>query len=341
MVDCNTDFFKEVDNFKSLKDVEVVVIRNSSLDEIPDFTIAIPTYKRPILLKEAIDSSLNQIGNIVYDIIVVDNNPERGDETEILMSSFTSSKIGYYKNSQNVGMINNWNRLFLLAKGRWLIMLHDDDLLLPNYLDRLAQVIFQDIDAKLFIPEYALMKNGNYVVEDFPSLIENSKIIQRRLNLVDLIKGTISPPSGVTYDTTCVINCGGFNESYYPTSDYCFFVLFLKKHKISMILEKLFIYRIEANESLKSRTLNGFLSNDYYLSIFLMRKLFKIPSFIINLYQTCKIKKQLEIYRSINSKVSLPASIPVNTGCYLWKNIVFSILNLLIRLYSYISTRKL
>lgn len=74
MVDQNTEFFKIVDNFAKKAGIPSVPIIKATLDFIPKITIAIPTYKRPELLKEALDSAINQIGYTEYEIIVVDND---------------------------------------------------------------------------------------------------------------------------------------------------------------------------------------------------------------------------------------------------------------------------
>ena len=64
-----------------------IKIFSSNIPE-PVFTIAIPTFCRSSLLKEAVLSALNQVTNVPYDIIVVDNNPKRNDETEQLLNQF-------------------------------------------------------------------------------------------------------------------------------------------------------------------------------------------------------------------------------------------------------------
>ena len=56
------DIFKIVDNITPLRDIESIRVFKNKLDHTPFFTIAIPTYKRAGLLKEAIDSALNQEG---------------------------------------------------------------------------------------------------------------------------------------------------------------------------------------------------------------------------------------------------------------------------------------
>jgi len=141
MIDQHTDFFEYVDNFAKTAHIPSIPIFESNLDYIPDITIAIPTYKRADLLKEAIDSAINQIDYTNYDIIVVDNNPERGCETEKLMMTYSNNPmISYYKNADNLGMVGNWNRLFTLAKGKYVVMLHDDDLLLPTFLSECVKL---------------------------------------------------------------------------------------------------------------------------------------------------------------------------------------------------------
>ena len=141
MVDKNTNFFEIVDNFAKIENIESICVFESNLDFIPKVTIAIPTFNRTDLLKEAIDSALNQINYSNYDVVVVDNNPQRGCETEKLMISYEDSRLSYYKNRENIQMTGNWNRLFTLAKGEYVVMLHDDDLLFPDFLKECISLI--------------------------------------------------------------------------------------------------------------------------------------------------------------------------------------------------------
>ena len=84
MIEQKTDLFEYVDNFAKTAHITSIPIFEAQLDYTPEITIAIPTYKRTELLKEAIDSAINQTDYANYDILVVDNNPERGCETENL-----------------------------------------------------------------------------------------------------------------------------------------------------------------------------------------------------------------------------------------------------------------
>ena len=45
-----------------------------------------------------------------------------------------TGKLRYYKNVQNIGLFGNWNRCFQLACGKWVVLLHDDDLIFDDFL---------------------------------------------------------------------------------------------------------------------------------------------------------------------------------------------------------------
>jgi glycosyltransferase involved in cell wall biosynthesis len=100
-------------------------------------SICIPTYRRPDLLQQAVESCLAQTYQD-FEIIISDDSKD--DLTEQKIQSFTTQKtIRYYRNRPSLGQANNVNRLFDLAQGDRLILLHDDDLLLPDALERLSK----------------------------------------------------------------------------------------------------------------------------------------------------------------------------------------------------------
>lgn len=98
------------------------------------------------MLEEALLSAINQNSvNFDYEIIVVDNEPYKngGTETSNLMEKYKDiPNFIYYRNEENLGMFGNWNRCIELARGEWVTLLHDDDLLIPNYLKMFIKYFF-------------------------------------------------------------------------------------------------------------------------------------------------------------------------------------------------------
>lgn len=262
MTDRQTDFFEYVDNFKSISHIHSLPIISSSLDFIPKVTIAIPTFKRANLLKVALDSALNQKKYNCYDVIVVDNNSERNDETECLLLSYKDSKLSYFKNLENTGMAGNWNKLFLLAKGDWVVMLHDDDILLPLFLFECMSILTKHSDIGLL--KASSFKWWDNQLEKVPLIDKTSDTLcLRRLYYSSNYFGyVLGPPSGCVFNKQKVYDLGGFNDSYNPSIDYYFVVLFSKFHKVYIYDKTLSVYRYSVNESRKEHVINAFIKQD-------------------------------------------------------------------------------
>jgi len=100
----------------------------------PLVTIAIPTYSRLSLLKEAVDSALAQTYPHCEALISQNPGGNEDAETEQWARSMAgqNSRIRYQKNPVNIGMAGNWNASVDAAKGDYVVLLADDDRLLPQ-----------------------------------------------------------------------------------------------------------------------------------------------------------------------------------------------------------------
>lgn len=100
-------------------------------------SICIPTYRRPELLRVAVCSALAQTYPKI-EVIVGDDSPDRLS-TEVIdeLRTTTTLPIRYEHNEPSLGQNENVNSLFSLARGDRLILLHDDDVLLPDAASQL------------------------------------------------------------------------------------------------------------------------------------------------------------------------------------------------------------
>ena len=106
---------------------------NSSCN--PKVTIAIPTFNRASFLHQAVESALAQTYQNI-EIIVSDNAST--DATKQLLSSYKEKGIVVIEQTQNVGMIQNWNACLERATGEYFLLLSDDDVLEPMAIDKLV-----------------------------------------------------------------------------------------------------------------------------------------------------------------------------------------------------------
>ncbi len=101
-------------------------------------SICIPTYQRPHLLEQAIESCLNQTYSPIQ--IVVSDDSQNGATENLVLEKYKDIPIKYRHNSPPLGQAKNVNQLFDMADGDRLVLLHDDDILLPNALQIMDQV---------------------------------------------------------------------------------------------------------------------------------------------------------------------------------------------------------
>lgn len=105
-------------------------------DRTPFVTIAITTYKRSDLLIESVQSALAQDFARPFEVIILDNDPDSRMAAWLgeRVPALADRSFRYFVNAENLGVFGNFNRCITLARGEWLTILNDDDLLDANYL---------------------------------------------------------------------------------------------------------------------------------------------------------------------------------------------------------------
>lgn len=110
-------------------------------------TVAIPFYKGHAYLRAAIESVLRQTSP-AWRLIVCDDGPE--PSTREVVELFGDARIRYLKNDRNLGMAGNWNRCLDAADTDLVNLLHNDDELLPNYVELMLRARREYPDAVAF-----------------------------------------------------------------------------------------------------------------------------------------------------------------------------------------------
>lgn len=117
----------------------------------PFFSIAVTTYDRVDLLREALTSLLNQTFSD-FEILVGNDNPER--KIENILTEFKDPRIKWINHKNNLGSIENTNYLIGLCSGKYITTLSDDDLMFPDFLEKVYEEIMENPTVKVFFSEY-------------------------------------------------------------------------------------------------------------------------------------------------------------------------------------------
>lgn len=109
----------------------------------PQLSIGMPVYNGAQFIKEALDSILAQTFED-FELIISDNAST--DETEEICRAYVAKdhRIRYYRNEENIGAAQNFNRVFELSSGKYFKWVACDDIYAPDFIWKCIEVLEQD-----------------------------------------------------------------------------------------------------------------------------------------------------------------------------------------------------
>lgn len=120
-------------------------------------SICIPTYNRKDYLKESLESVFAQTYKD-YEVVIVDDGSADGTEEMVKDNGYN---VRYYW-QKNKGVAVATNKLIELAKGQFISFLDSDDLLMPDAIRRLIDVVTSEPkDIIAYGPYLRIDQNGN------------------------------------------------------------------------------------------------------------------------------------------------------------------------------------
>lgn len=244
----------------------------------PILSVVIPTYGRPKYLRQTIESVLNQENfTLPYEIVVVDNDADAQHDTEGLIRELAIDNLLYFRNAKNIGGAGNWNRCIMLARSKWVIMCHDDDMVKSNCLATMYGIIKRH-HTKSNPLGYVRSSSesfyeGNIKKEIYRAsrkrLKKNDFAIIGFSNIDVLISGGTTwagaPTCGTLINRDAFIEIGGYNESLAPCFDCHFVFQMMQKYRVSKSYYSLGLYRWAQNDTYKKSTILGLITayNDF------------------------------------------------------------------------------
>jgi glycosyltransferase len=231
----------------------------------PFVTIAIPTFRRHDLLEVALKSAVRQDCDFEYEVIIVDNDPssESRRVIEEMVAREGRGVSKYYQNTENIGMVGNWNRCLELTSGEYAAILSDDDAISSQYA-RIMAYWARRLDADMLRPSSIKIGADNAMIfSDGTEKIEDISATRYR-PMEFMLKNTVAAPVGVLLRTSALRAkrlC--FRQARYPSFDYDLWArMVCAGMRCFRIDAHLGFYRLLVNTSLKKRVVVGFAYQD-------------------------------------------------------------------------------
>lgn len=257
---------------------------------IANLTIAIPVFNRIEYFSDALSSVINQ--TIKCRIIVVDNASLNNDFEKICRKN----EIEYFKNQYNIGMFANWNKCMELAKTDFLMILGDDDILKPTFVESFSQTLELYPTLDVFYSDFYLLNtaNGNSNVTNHSYRIPFGYYKTGQIHYEYAAKFGLGFPS-----ISCVFRVSKMEKYYtdfHASNDWLSFYKKIGSMEIFGLSEKLLYYRKHNNSDTSNPDTIGnlFLSQAYILEKIILPELknynyFKIYKEIFRLLVCIKI----------------------------------------------------
>jgi glycosyltransferase involved in cell wall biosynthesis len=176
------------------------------------WSVVLPTYNRPIMLKRAIESCIAQTEPC--EIIVVDDHST--DETVAVAAQFP--QITYIRNDENLGHSASVNRGVERASGSWIKHLDDDDFLHRDCLSKMTEGILAALrdghDPKIVTSVATNVDINERPLANTPTLPIDAPAILKRADLLPMMmcdQAPLGTPVQVAHERRAALEVGGWN----------------------------------------------------------------------------------------------------------------------------------
>ena len=212
-------------------------------------SVVMPTYNARPFLREAIASVLGQTWTD-FELIIVDDGST--DDSLAVAQSFAQTDQRVKVSSQpNAGTAATLNRAIELASSEWVFIMHSDDVMHPNRLER--QLAFLNDHPELAVASSLVRhidQNGRVIGKDNSFLFTHADI-EEKVRLNKLI-GFNHP--AVVLRKSVIQSAGGYRQQFWPAEDIDLWNRLAEQgHKILVQPEALLDYRIHGASASISR----------------------------------------------------------------------------------------
>ena len=211
-------------------------------------SVIVPTYNRAHMITEAIESVLSQTFKD-FELIIVDNYST--DDTESIVKSYVDKRIRYFKN-QNNGLVSiNRNYGIQKSGGEYIAFLDDDDLWLPEKLEK--QVELLDSSKQL-----GLVYSNSYVIDSNGYLRETTYLYgmkpARGSAFNELFRFNFIPTLTVAIRREVLDKVGEFNPRYKICQDYDLWLRIAEYYPIDFVEQPLAKFRVHGGSIYQKNT---------------------------------------------------------------------------------------
>ena len=222
-------------------------------------SIVIPVYNGEETIKDTINSAINQTYDNV-EVIVIDNKST--DNTVQIVNEFNNEKLILLQNSENLGMVGNWNECLKQAGGEYIHFLCADDCLKADCIQKKVEAIEKN-DAVMVVSATEIVNENGEVVMLRRRCKKDTVFDGYKYAKKSLHRGNIfGEPSSVMFKKAIIEKTGLFATNLSYTTDWELWCRIAACGKLVYISEVLSEYRISMGNTTGSLKLKRIMDDD-------------------------------------------------------------------------------
>ncbi len=221
-------------------------------------TLAIPIYNGSLYLKECLQSVVNQTFSDLEILIVDDNSTD--DSFEIINTFLDDKRIKYYKNTKNLGLVENWNTCIKLSQGEFIQFVFQDDILELNCVEILHNNLIESkssfvlCDRKYFFEDEVDAETKTFYLnlKKLSHLIDRSRKVEINESWCYFEKyfikfNYLGEPNVGMFKKELIANYGGFDKNLKQIVDFEFWLRLSLQEPFFFIKKELIHFRISSH----------------------------------------------------------------------------------------------
>jgi glycosyltransferase involved in cell wall biosynthesis len=213
---------------------------------MPRVTVALITYNRITYLKEAIEGVLAQSYKD-FELIIMDNAST--PETYDLVKPYLNDQVKYHRNPVNDR--SYFNTAFDLASGEYLVIVHDDDIMKTQFLEKEVATLDKNSDYSIVATNITAIDEHSNLVKKHDQKMTKDRVWSKNEYIKEFFtKKILIPCPTVMFRKQVFLDHRlRFNMEVGPAIDlYLWLETNLLDYKICLLAEPLYKYRFHSGQ---------------------------------------------------------------------------------------------
>jgi GT2 family glycosyltransferase len=225
----------------------------------PFWSVMVPSHNRGEYIAETLRSVLAEdIGPERMQVEVVDDCSS--EDVEAVVAAVGGGRVAFFRQPENRGWVENWNTCIRRARGEWVHLLHDDDVVLPGFYSRAEGQIRAHPEVVLVFQRAIAIDDGGDWLQLMNCHLTESGIVPNALR--SLTEGNFVTAPTAAVPRRAYEQIGGFALHLSDAMDWELWMRLAAAGPIAYVRQPGLLYRVHPSSGTVAQSASGALMRE-------------------------------------------------------------------------------